>query len=73
MRDAIDLCSCARGLQQVEVSRSDGDKSSEPLSRNWIGKFLKEAIRALNRYISREVYGVVMHRHKEINATCITA
>lgn len=32
-----------------------------------------EAIRALKRYIAREVYGVIMHRQKEINATGIAA
>ncbi len=32
-----------------------------------------EVIRALKRYLAREVYGVTMHRQKEINATGIAA
>ena len=32
-----------------------------------------EAIRALKRYIAREVYGVIMQRQKQINATGIAA
>jgi len=32
-----------------------------------------EAIRALKRYIAREVYGVIMHCQKQINATGIAA
>ena len=32
-----------------------------------------EAIRALKRYIVREVYGMIMRRHKEINSIHITA
>lgn len=32
-----------------------------------------EAIRALKRYIAREVYGIIMRRQKEINMTCLAA
>lgn len=32
-----------------------------------------EVIRILKRYIAREVYGVIMRRHKEINASCFAA
>lgn len=32
-----------------------------------------EVIRILKCYIAREVYGVIMRRHKEINATCFAA
>ena len=32
-----------------------------------------EAIRAVKRYIAREVYGIIMRRQKEINTTRIAA
>lgn len=32
-----------------------------------------DAIRALKRYIAREVYGIIMRRQNEINTTRITA
>lgn len=35
--------------------------------------YLLDAIRALKRYIAREVFGIIMRRQKEVNQTRIAA
>ncbi|SCX35645.1 hypothetical protein DSM25559_5068 [Agrobacterium rosae] len=37
------------------------------------GKSKLEAIRCLKRYIAREVFAIIMRRHKEINQSQIAA
>jgi transposase len=53
--------------------RTDEKTKSYGARRVAEGHSTLEAVRALNRYIAREVYGIIMRRQKEINTTRMAA
>ena len=53
--------------------RTDEKTKSYVARRVAEGHSKLEAVRALKRYIAREVYGIIMRRQKEINSIHIAA